>query len=198
MSFLSSPHRPSWKTSSIATQSNTQEELPESLLGTCRLNHLDISKAVSVNEWGGWGQPLFYRLAEWMCLFFFFIQHWNYSFKRLKVLSRSIFLQKAWRTTPACKFLWISVLIYYISSYKGKYTWTTQLISMSDKETRFCCCYRAFFVCVIVFELILSVRRNCTHEISSYIKSSCIFFSHPAKVRTISNSVFYPLKGQVS
>ncbi|OMO70969.1 hypothetical protein COLO4_28423 [Corchorus olitorius] len=26
-------------------QGNTQEELPESLLGTCRLNHLDVSKA---------------------------------------------------------------------------------------------------------------------------------------------------------
>ncbi|XP_042378357.1 protein ENHANCED DISEASE RESISTANCE 2-like isoform X1 [Zingiber officinale] len=30
-------------------QGNTQEELPESLLGTCRLNHLDASKATSVN-----------------------------------------------------------------------------------------------------------------------------------------------------
>ncbi|GAB4836446.1 hypothetical protein Ancab_001357 [Ancistrocladus abbreviatus] len=29
-------------------QANTQEELPEFLLGTCRLNHLDISKAVLV------------------------------------------------------------------------------------------------------------------------------------------------------
>lgn len=29
-------------------QSNTEEELPEQLLGTCRLNHLDASKAVHV------------------------------------------------------------------------------------------------------------------------------------------------------
>ncbi|KAL7198192.1 hypothetical protein ACSBR2_020668 [Camellia fascicularis] len=29
-------------------QANTHEELPEHLLGTCRLNHLDLSKAVSV------------------------------------------------------------------------------------------------------------------------------------------------------
>lgn len=29
-------------------QGNTEEELPESILGTCRLNHLDASKAVSV------------------------------------------------------------------------------------------------------------------------------------------------------
>ncbi|GKU91702.1 hypothetical protein SLEP1_g5533 [Rubroshorea leprosula] len=27
-------------------QGNTQEELPESLLGTCRLNHLDVTKSV--------------------------------------------------------------------------------------------------------------------------------------------------------
>ncbi|XP_074570833.1 protein ENHANCED DISEASE RESISTANCE 2-like [Curcuma longa] len=32
-------------------QGNTQEELPEALLGTCRLNQLDISKAVPVNPW---------------------------------------------------------------------------------------------------------------------------------------------------
>ncbi|WOL16732.1 protein ENHANCED DISEASE RESISTANCE 2 isoform X2 [Canna indica] len=31
-------------------QGNTQEELPEFLLGTCRLNHLDVSKAVSINS----------------------------------------------------------------------------------------------------------------------------------------------------
>ncbi|XP_010557338.1 PREDICTED: protein ENHANCED DISEASE RESISTANCE 2-like isoform X2 [Tarenaya hassleriana] len=30
-------------------QANTEEELPEYLLGTCRLNHLDASKSVSVN-----------------------------------------------------------------------------------------------------------------------------------------------------
>lgn len=29
-------------------QANTQEELPEVLLGTCRFNHLDASKAVLV------------------------------------------------------------------------------------------------------------------------------------------------------
>ncbi|XP_038972305.1 protein ENHANCED DISEASE RESISTANCE 2-like isoform X1 [Phoenix dactylifera] len=32
-------------------QGNTQEELPELLLGTCRLNHLDASKSVSINPW---------------------------------------------------------------------------------------------------------------------------------------------------
>ncbi|PKA55689.1 hypothetical protein AXF42_Ash011981 [Apostasia shenzhenica] len=32
-------------------QGNTEEELPEFLLGTCRLNHLDASKAVSVTPW---------------------------------------------------------------------------------------------------------------------------------------------------
>ncbi|XP_072960754.1 protein ENHANCED DISEASE RESISTANCE 2-like isoform X2 [Typha angustifolia] len=32
-------------------QGNTQEELPEFLLGTCRLNHLDASRAVSINTW---------------------------------------------------------------------------------------------------------------------------------------------------
>ncbi|GJM84822.1 hypothetical protein PR202_ga00531 [Eleusine coracana subsp. coracana] len=31
-------------------QGNTQEELPEFLLGTCRLNYLDASKAVSMDE----------------------------------------------------------------------------------------------------------------------------------------------------
>ncbi|KAL5231794.1 hypothetical protein ABZP36_030570 [Zizania latifolia] len=31
-------------------QGNTQEELPEFLLGTCRLNYLDASKAVSIDE----------------------------------------------------------------------------------------------------------------------------------------------------
>lgn len=31
-------------------QGNTQEELPEFLLGTCRLNYLDASKAVSLDE----------------------------------------------------------------------------------------------------------------------------------------------------
>lgn len=30
-------------------QGNTEEELPEVLLGTCRLNHLDPSKAVMVH-----------------------------------------------------------------------------------------------------------------------------------------------------
>jgi hypothetical protein len=30
----------------IFLQANTDEELPEYLLGTCRLNHLDASKAV--------------------------------------------------------------------------------------------------------------------------------------------------------
>ncbi|XP_074586995.1 protein ENHANCED DISEASE RESISTANCE 2 isoform X2 [Curcuma longa] len=32
-------------------QGNTKEELPEFLLGTCRLNHLDASKAVPANSW---------------------------------------------------------------------------------------------------------------------------------------------------
>ncbi|KAI0510208.1 hypothetical protein KFK09_010809 [Dendrobium nobile] len=32
-------------------QGNTEEELPEFLLGTCRLNHLDASKAVSITPW---------------------------------------------------------------------------------------------------------------------------------------------------
>lgn len=32
-------------------QGNTEEELPEFLLGTCRLNHLDASKAVSIPPW---------------------------------------------------------------------------------------------------------------------------------------------------
>ncbi|XP_073111374.1 protein ENHANCED DISEASE RESISTANCE 2-like isoform X4 [Elaeis guineensis] len=32
-------------------QGNTQEELPEFLLGTCRLNHLDASKSVSIDPW---------------------------------------------------------------------------------------------------------------------------------------------------
>jgi hypothetical protein len=31
-------------------QGNTYEELPEFLLGTCRLNYLDASKAVSIDE----------------------------------------------------------------------------------------------------------------------------------------------------
>lgn len=31
-------------------QGNTSEELPEFLLGTCRLNYLDASKAVSIDE----------------------------------------------------------------------------------------------------------------------------------------------------
>lgn len=31
-------------------QANTPDELPEHLLGTCRLNHLDASKSVLVNE----------------------------------------------------------------------------------------------------------------------------------------------------
>ncbi|KAL8551510.1 hypothetical protein ACS0TY_000565 [Phlomoides rotata] len=33
-------------------QGNTQEELPEVLLGTCRFNHLDVSKAVSTDSIG--------------------------------------------------------------------------------------------------------------------------------------------------
>ncbi|XP_010906506.1 protein ENHANCED DISEASE RESISTANCE 2 isoform X2 [Elaeis guineensis] len=32
-------------------QGNTEEELPEFLLGTCRLNHLDASRAVSISQW---------------------------------------------------------------------------------------------------------------------------------------------------
>ncbi|XP_064957773.1 protein ENHANCED DISEASE RESISTANCE 2-like isoform X3 [Musa acuminata AAA Group] len=32
-------------------QGNTEEELPEFLLGTCRLNHLDASKAISIKSW---------------------------------------------------------------------------------------------------------------------------------------------------
>ncbi|KAM0944940.1 putative pleckstrin domain, START domain, protein ENHANCED DISEASE RESISTANCE 2 [Dioscorea sansibarensis] len=32
-------------------QGNTQDELPEFLLGTCRLNHLDATKAISINTW---------------------------------------------------------------------------------------------------------------------------------------------------
>ncbi|RWW68689.1 hypothetical protein BHE74_00023781 [Ensete ventricosum] len=32
-------------------QGDTQEELPEVLLGTCRLNHLDISQAVWISSW---------------------------------------------------------------------------------------------------------------------------------------------------
>ncbi|WOL04269.1 protein ENHANCED DISEASE RESISTANCE 2 isoform X1 [Canna indica] len=32
-------------------QGNTREELPEFLLGTCRLNHLDASKSVPINPW---------------------------------------------------------------------------------------------------------------------------------------------------
>lgn len=32
-------------------QGDTQEELPEVLLGTCRLNHLDISQAVQISSW---------------------------------------------------------------------------------------------------------------------------------------------------
>ncbi|ONK63938.1 uncharacterized protein A4U43_C07F20460 [Asparagus officinalis] len=32
-------------------QGNTEEELPEFLLGTCRLNHLDAAKAVSIPPW---------------------------------------------------------------------------------------------------------------------------------------------------
>lgn len=35
-------------------QADTQEELPERLLGTCRLNHLDISKTVVVTPWSHW------------------------------------------------------------------------------------------------------------------------------------------------
>ena len=33
----------------FVVQGNTEEELPESLLGTCRLNNLDVSKSVQVN-----------------------------------------------------------------------------------------------------------------------------------------------------
>ena len=32
-------------------QGNTEEELPERLLGTCRINHLDVSRAVLVRPW---------------------------------------------------------------------------------------------------------------------------------------------------
>lgn len=32
-------------------QGNTQEELPEILLGTCRLNHLDVAKSLLVKPW---------------------------------------------------------------------------------------------------------------------------------------------------
>lgn len=32
-------------------QGNTYEELPEELLGTCRLNHLDASKSVRLKLW---------------------------------------------------------------------------------------------------------------------------------------------------
>ena len=35
----------------FSVQANTDEELPESLLGTCRLNHLDAAKAVLVKPW---------------------------------------------------------------------------------------------------------------------------------------------------
>lgn len=31
-------------------QGNTEEELPEFLLGTCRLNHLDVSKSVPLTD----------------------------------------------------------------------------------------------------------------------------------------------------
>ncbi|RRT46636.1 hypothetical protein BHE74_00045756 [Ensete ventricosum] len=31
-------------------QGNTEEELPEFLLGTCRLNHLDVSKSVPLTH----------------------------------------------------------------------------------------------------------------------------------------------------
>lgn len=34
----------------IFLQANTQEELPEFLLGTCRLNHMNIAKTVSTDS----------------------------------------------------------------------------------------------------------------------------------------------------
>lgn len=37
----------------IFVQANTDVELPEYLLGTCRLNHLDASKAVPLKSWSG-------------------------------------------------------------------------------------------------------------------------------------------------
>lgn len=36
------------KNINFIVQANTEEELPEYLLGTCRLNHLDASKSVPV------------------------------------------------------------------------------------------------------------------------------------------------------
>lgn len=40
-----------WPIECLSSQANTPEELPEYLLATCRLNHLDISKAVLVKPW---------------------------------------------------------------------------------------------------------------------------------------------------
>lgn len=34
--------------SMFLVQANTEEELPEYLLGTCRLNHLDAAKSITV------------------------------------------------------------------------------------------------------------------------------------------------------
>ncbi|KAJ3682330.1 hypothetical protein LUZ60_014903 [Juncus effusus] len=39
-------------------QGNTQEELPEVLLGTCRLNHLDAAKAVSIENMDSFSKPV--------------------------------------------------------------------------------------------------------------------------------------------
>ncbi|RRT63369.1 hypothetical protein B296_00039655 [Ensete ventricosum] len=41
----------SYRNSKFRFQGNTEEELPEFLLGTCRLNHLDASKAISIKSW---------------------------------------------------------------------------------------------------------------------------------------------------
>lgn len=40
-----------WFRSFVFWQGNTQEELPEILLGTCRLNHLDVAKSLLVKPW---------------------------------------------------------------------------------------------------------------------------------------------------
>lgn len=50
----------------LLVQGNTQEELPEILLGTCRLNHCDLSKALLALPWTKGGKKMeFFPVSLW-------------------------------------------------------------------------------------------------------------------------------------
>lgn len=128
-------------------QGNTEEELPEFLLGTCRLNHLDASKTAIANPWFQQPQEKIINLLGWSAMqnevekiHIYTKEQWNYTVEEICFVPRkwewdwkynqNVIINLWWETINCIEFSLIivhpsnngkTVLLYlYIYIYKLK------------------------------------------------------------------------------